>query len=199
MNSMGSGTFIKIGRAIITSGSGDLSDRIYVEQDDRACGTMLSFTKTPSGYAEGDVVEVLGTVMTINGERAIQGATLSKIGHIDPIKPLGITNRWIGGGRLGLKSGVRNGQSLNNIGLLVKVWGRVIANGWDYFYVDDGSTNSDGSGIRGLKVVCGSMSQPPVGTMVSVTGISSIETPPRTTIRIPIIWARRSSDISLMP
>lgn len=196
LNSLPSGAVARVAGAVITSGSNSLPDRFYVEQADRACGVMLPYDSPPAGYAEGDVVDIVGTVMTINGERAIQGASLTKRGTVTPLQPFGVSARSVGGGRLTLKSGITNGQGLNNIGLLVSVWGRVVSTfGWTYFYIDDGSALFDGSGLPGLKVVCGSMTKPAKGSYVRVTGIVSVEKPVGTSLSIPVIRPRRQSDI----
>lgn len=200
LNDMPGGSFVRVGNAVITSGSNMLSDRFYVEQPDRACGIMISYdTNPPAGYFLGDVVDIAGTLMTISGERAIQGATLTKKGTQTPIAPMSLSSRWIGGSRLGLKSGVTNGVGLNNIGLLVSVYGRVVSTfTWTYFYIDDGSGLFDGSGLPGLKVICGGLTKPPEGAYVRVTGISSIERPAGTSLSIPVIRARRQSDIQII-
>lgn len=195
LSSMSSGSFVKVNDVVITSGSTNLSDRMYVEQNNRACAIMMPFTTMPSGYSEGDIVEVIGTLMTQNGERAIQGASLSKAGSQTPLKPLYMQTQTIGGGRLGLKSGVENGVGLNNVSLLVSVCGKVTATGWTYFYVDDGCNLDDGSGFTGLKVICGSLSKPSKDQMVRVTGISSVEQPEGLGISIPVIRVRKQADL----
>ncbi|MGC8863312.1 MAG: hypothetical protein ACP5R5_11125, partial [Armatimonadota bacterium] len=43
--------------------------------------------------------------------------------------------------------------------------------GW--FYVDDGCGCDDGSGCRGVRVICGSFKKPALGSFVAVTGVSS--------------------------
>ena len=103
------------------------------------------------------------------------------------------------GGRIGLKSGVTDGIGLNNIGLLVTVYGRVTAPpAWTYFYLDDGSTNFDGSGFTGLKIMCGDLTKPSEGAYVRVTGISSIQRPEGTSISIPVIRVRDQGDIEVV-
>ena len=192
-----SGTFVKVSNVVITSGKSDMADRFYVEQEDRACGTMVPFDgPPPAGYSEGDLVEIVGTVMTVDGERAIENATLTKTGSRTPLEPIALTNKLVGGGRIGFKSGVTDGIGLNNIGLLVTVFGRVTAPpGWTYFYIDDVSGCLDGSGFTGLKVICWDMDKPAQGTYVRVTGISSCQRPEGAGVSIPVIRVRRQSDI----
>jgi hypothetical protein len=62
---------------------------------------------------------------------------------------------------------------LNNLGVRLKIAGRVTAQGADYFYVDDGCACDDGSGDLGVRVICGSIAKPAAGSFVVVTGVSS--------------------------
>lgn len=172
-----------------------LYDRFYIEQIDRGCGICLPFGNPPGGYAEGDLVTVTGMLQTLNGERSIVNSSLSKAGHRTPLAPIGISTRAVGGARKALKQGVTNGAGANNISLLVTVWGRVTAVGWTYFYLDDGARRLDGSGLMGLKIVTDKLARPAVGSLVRATGISSVEQPPRSDVTIPVIRARRQSDI----
>ncbi|MGB9588233.1 MAG: hypothetical protein ACPL7O_08645, partial [Armatimonadota bacterium] len=73
--------------------------------------------------------------------------------------------------------GVKDGIGPNNIGLLVKVWGRVTQIGDGYFYVDDGSCLVDGTETAGVPNVgirvmsaAGTVGQ---GDFVVVTGVST--------------------------
>ncbi|MEN6356718.1 MAG: S8 family serine peptidase [Armatimonadota bacterium] len=194
-----SGTLVKVDNAVITSGSTQLSDRMYIEQDNRASAIMLPFTTIPAGYSEGNIVRVIGTLMTQNGERTIQGASLSKTGSRTPLKPFLMQTKAVGGGRLGLKPGVSNGVGLNNISLLISICGKVTATGWTYFYVDDGSHLEDGSGFAGLKVICGSLTKPTKNSHVRVTGISSIEKPDGLEVYVPVVRVREQNDIEPIP
>ena len=197
LSSVASGNLVTVGEAFVTSVSGDLPDRLYVEQGNRACGIMLPFTTVPSGYSEGDRVKITGTLATINGERAIQGATLTKLNTTTPPSPLksvGMSTKSIGGARIGYKSGITNGRGINNVGLLVSVYGKVTAVGWTYFYIDDGASMRDGSGMRGLKVLTRNLAKPAEGDWVRVTGIVGIEQPPDAGVSIPVVRMRRQSD-----
>ena len=198
LSSIASGNFVKVADAVITSGSGQLSDRFYAEQQDRASGIALPYTNPPAGYSEGDVVEITGTLMTIDGERLIQGATLVKTDTVDPIRPVAFANKWSGGARIGYKSGVEGGKGLNNLCLLVTVCGRVTATSWTYFYIDDGSGMEDGSGHTGLRIESGDLNKPGVDSFVCITGISSCERPEGAGVTIPVIRPRIQSDILIL-
>ncbi len=64
--------------------------------------------------------------------------------------------------------------SPNNIGLLVRVAGKVNVVGKDFFYIDDGTGARDGSIFKGIRVKCAGMQKPGKGQEVAITGISSI-------------------------
>jgi len=195
---VGSGQSVKVTNAVVTSGSGMLYDRFYVEQRDRSCGICLPFASPPGGYSEGDVVTVTGMLQTLNGERSIVGASLKKTSHQAPLAPIGLPTAAVGGGRIALKQGVTGGTGANNISLLVTAWGRVTAVGWTYFYLDDGAHRLDGSGLTGLKIITDKLARPMAGSLVRVTGISSVEQPPRSDVTIPVIRVRKQSDITTL-
>jgi len=106
----------------------------------------------------------------------------------DAPAPLAVTNRALGGGPLNQYTpGVYGGTGLNNIGLLIRTWGRVTyvdtVNKW--FYIDDGAgrtdgtKRTDGTTILGIRVsydnlAPGNNINPPTqGVYVLVTGIST--------------------------
>ena len=68
--------------------------------------------------------------------------------------------------------GFADSDDLNNIGLLVGMSGWVTAVGTDFFYVTDGSQKNDLSGNIGVRIAAEGLTIPPVGTLVTVFGIS---------------------------
>ena len=148
-------------------------DAFYVEEDHRACGIRVG--KAGHGLAVGNRVYVDGTVQTeSNKERYIEATTVLPSGD-GSVAPVLVNNRGLGGGDWYYCSvtgagqmGVQGDSGLNNIGLLVKTWGRYQQVDATTFTVDDGS---------GLSVRC----TVPSGTFlysgwqyVSVAGISSM-------------------------
>lgn len=120
----------------------------------------------------------------------------------EAIAPLALNNTAVGGAALNQYTpGVENGTGVNNIGLLIKTWGKVTfvdpAN--KYFYINDGSNRQDGSGQTGLRIDCDNLAAgntitpPAVNTYVMVTGISS--TIVISTKIQPNVRARRQTDI----
>lgn len=100
----------------------------------------------------------------------------------ETIAPLAITHNAIGGAALNQYTpGVEGGTGVNNIGLLIKTWGKVtfVDSTNKFFYIDDGTGRVDGSGYLGVRVsydnlAAGNTINPPaLDAYVAVTGISS--------------------------
>ncbi len=143
--------------------------------------------------SRGDVLDILGTVATdSNGEQVIEDPYVELIDSASEPKPLGLVNRSVGGGSLGYQSGVTLNKvaehGVNNIGLLIRVWGKVQSTGTGlsgpYFTIDDGSGVS-------LRCYC---SATPSGSYALVTGISSCEY--SGTNLIPVVRTRNASDMT---
>ncbi len=109
----------------------------------------------------------------------------------EAVAPLAVANKSIGGGAFNeYTPGVEGGTGLNNIGLLIKSWGRVtyVDAAAKCFYINDGSGRKDGSvHLEGSEVVenvgvrvsydnlaaGNEIVAPAVGQYVAVTCISS--------------------------
>lgn len=170
-------------------------DQFYVEDDSRSSGICVNLAN--HGRSVGDRIDIQGVIQTnTNGERFIQAQTVSPIGS-GYIRPVGINGLHIGGanwlynsttgsGQLGVPSGI----GLNNIGLLVTIWGRVISRGYStkftWFKLDDGSGKQ-------IKVQLPLSISPPLeGKFVSATGICSRQL--SSGVYIPAILVRDAND-----
>ena len=102
--------------------------------------------------------------------------------------PLGMINKALGGGALNSYTpGITGGVGTNNIGLLVRTWGKVLESGTGYFIISDGSTT-------GLKVtVPTDVSPSGTNQYAIVTGISSVESNGGVVTRL--LRARKQADI----
>jgi len=98
------------------------------------------------------------------------------------IEPIAMSCSAIGGAALNQYTpGIENGNGPNNIGLLIRTWGKVTKLDTinKYFYIDDGSNRLDESGFVGIRVSYNDLPQdvtfnPPAEQQyVLVTGISS--------------------------
>ncbi len=159
------GSQVRLEGKVVTAGNEILPGLFYVEEENRASGIQV-VTTTP--VWTNDIVYVSGTMRTNDdGERYILAGEVGTTNCPGTApSPLGMRCNDVGGGALGLGT--------NNVGLLIKVWGKVTATGEGCFYVSDGSNLNDG--LSGLKVL-GAVPVPegtdPVGQYVAVTGISS--------------------------
>ena len=159
---------------------------VYMESKDRSsgirfCGLMLNLG-IEYGFA--------GKIETdpITGERQLtyEPAPMCGIATEMP-KPLYMPNCRVGGGDFAFNAsahrgqpGVHGGSGLNNVGLLIKTSGKVMAtnSSLSYFYIDDGSRCNDGSGYLGIRVSYRYFPAGPLGLLpkrgdwVSVTGVS---------------------------
>ena len=190
-----SDTKLGIGNMVCTA---SFADGSYGEELDRRAGIRLDGVTVPAG----NIIEVIGTLSTTtNGERCLTNCFYRTK---DPmtLSPIAMTNRAIGGATLGSppagQQGIKNAAGANNIGLLIKTWGKVVevdptmpqsAKTW--FKIDDGS---------GIRVKC---MVPPGVTIdsgweyVIVTGISSCEKSGGDLYRL--VRVRQGSDITAVP
>lgn len=157
----------------------------YIEENDRSCGIRV--IKPAHSLNVGVRADILGTMSTTpDGERCII-ATAAAASGFGSVAPLGMLTVNLGGGPMGLQGAIWNwrntqggyapaaGVGTNNIGLLVRICGKVIASGRDWFYLDDGCGTGDGTGFTGAYIYAPGMTLPKAGTLAAVTGISSCE------------------------
>ena len=177
----------------------------YIEEPHRSAGICVIDSGGASSLVPGDTVSFPAycyQLTTVDGERAITSGYAQSGAHVDSPRPLGLNNRAIGGGDFNvLTSGPAGGTGLNNIGLLVRVWGKVTAIGDNGFYVDDGSSLGDGSGSTGIRVVGPVGYQPYVpmiGDYLAIVGISGLATYDVTHGLARTIRVATSGDVTLV-
>ncbi len=79
---------------------------------------MTNVTTSP---VVGTLVNVTGTLNTLNGEREISATSVTEVGGAQVPEPLGLTNKNLGGGSAGpYTPGIYGALGPNNIGLLVR-------------------------------------------------------------------------------
>lgn len=157
---------------------GDFDGMFYVEDPDRGGGMQILTEWNPT---PGDLVTVTGRTWLVDGERVLDWASgSSSPGGADRIpEPLfmnapnlgGRDFFWVQNGENCGQQGISGSKSINNVGLLVRLAGRVTYSDATCCYVDDGSRLDDGSGHLGVKVW--GAGAPPIDAMVVVTGVSS--------------------------
>ena len=149
-----------------------LDGLFYAEKEDRSSGIRV--VKAGHGLVPGDKVLISGFTKTDTGinERYIDAYEAVKIGDGE-IKPLAINNKVAGGGDFGVppagQAGVIGGVGLNNVGLFVRMYGRVSGpvdvDGQIYYVLDDGA------GANVWLLAIGGELVP--GQYVGVTGVMS--------------------------
>lgn len=148
----------------------------YIQETSRASGIRVNDFSMASFVRTGDIVNVEGDLSTDDGERVIN-ASYTTLVDATTITAIGMNNRSLAGGGYNLLTpGACEAFGLNNVGLLVRAWGKVTAVGSDYFYLDDGSNCDDGSGSGGVRVVNVSGYMPSTDDYVAVTGVSGLAT-----------------------
>ena len=186
------GDSVNVPKGIVTAA---FSGFFYVESEDRLSGIRVD--KDSHGRSVGDRVDVVGTIGTPlpNGERRISEATVTPNGT-GSVLEMALSGANIGGANSrdynpvtgAGQMGVTGGIGLNNIGLLVRIFGKCTANvradffGARFIFIDDGSgVTSVYRAIGGAYVqVAGvkvDVDDPNIaeGDYVAARGISSIE------------------------
>jgi len=191
------GAFVSIPGGIATSAAGDFVDFLYVEQPDRSSGIRISMQ--PVGIEQlirGSMVNAIGTLgVTSAGERQLTGPIVVVVSRQEPLMPLGMANKSLGGSDLGNPAtglgqyGVSGGVGVNNVGLLVESWGQVTEVGSDYFVIDDGSSTPVRVDTVGMSDI------PSPRDYITVVGISSLYKPGADRLRI--ILPRTREDVGL--
>jgi hypothetical protein len=169
------GTWVRIaGLAASRMGEGSVC---FLEELDRCSGIEAKGTWYSLPYIQpGTMTDVFGCMASESNTRVISGAEFRPSLVGSPLRPLGMPNKFVGGGAFGFsqdgrltgQAGSTWGAGVNNVGLLVSVWGKVIDRDSDSFTLDDGSLPD------GIRVRCFNLAAPPeIGHLVRVTGIAT--------------------------
>lgn len=168
-------TWVSLTGKVVT---GQLASYSYIEETDRTAGVRIAAV---GGFAPGQIVSVSGPLGTNFAERVITPYYYSITGTTDPLKPLAMTNDTLGGAAPDAYTPAvpTDGSGAYNVGLLVRTTGRVVshASAGRFFISDGGSIQDNASGQPSVFVQSvPSGWQPPVGSHVTVTGISGAST-----------------------
>lgn len=189
------GETVEIGGAV----SAVFGEQFYIQDPLRSCGIQVRASTAPG---VGSSVVLRGTVQSdaSTGELYVAASEWNRAGA-GKAKPLGMTTRALGGGTLGRQRSGAECVGLNNIGLLVSLFGRVtgIADDGSYTYLSDGCPIGDGGPYKGVRI---DLSGIPfwqrkllaVGNIIAVTGVSSLYQAEGGVVR-PVLRPRSSLDI----
>lgn len=185
---------VQISGVVATTAANEAGNRIYVQTSDRSSGIQLAFSSGVPPVTRGMVLDLQGDLSTTSGERVINDPDLMQIDSLGEPKAVGMGNLSVGGADFHYVSGlhptgqrgVKDGAGLNNIGLLVRTWGKVTSRGTGYFVIDDGS------GVL-MKCYSPGITAPLVGKYVVVKGISTCEQSGSDLLRM--VWARNAADV----
>ena len=148
-------------------------DFLYVQEEDRSAGIRVEWDA--HGQTVGSRISLLGTLMTnSDDERYIELAAACPAGTGTAV-PLTMVGRALGGGDWcpwqfpfkGGQHGVLGGFGLNNIGLLIRTWGKVTETDETGFLMDMGA------GRLAAVEAHNSWAVPQAGSLVMVTGACS--------------------------
>jgi hypothetical protein len=135
----------------------------YIEEPDRTSGIRVNGT---TSAVAGQAVIVKGTMTHVNGEATIVADSVSAPTSGSIIKPLGSANKNL------------HNVGLSTVGLLVRVWGQVVAGaGTNTFQITDGSDAT-------IKVYAPAGYTAPAGGYVVVNGVCGLDSPTEPVIRV---------------
>lgn len=148
----------------------------YIQEASRINGIRIIDSGMASYLNPGDTVTIYdGDLTTVDGERAINPYYTEQGSSVTPPAALGLVNKALGGGNYNVYApGPVGGFGLNNVGLLVRVWGKVTAAGDGFYYIDDGSALNDGSGNTGVRVEGAIGYMPSIDDYVAVNAVSGL-------------------------
>lgn len=187
------------GLSVTACFTGDLV-QAYVEKPDRSSGIRVNSRYGP--FTEGQLVSVCGVMATDwSGERYVDALDgwVKPTGGSLVLDPLGMPNRSLGGTASGLQIGAPDGIGGNNIGLLVRTWGRVTSTEYQLVSIDDGSGRNGLMPAPGVQMNLWATGGARVwpGQVVQVTGISSIARMSDTE-RCSVLMPRQASDVVVL-
>ncbi len=169
----------------------------YIQDHDRSAGFKVLPADPGLSVAVGDRVSVAGKTLVVGGEAAINRALVVSAPAGAAPTPVYVRNADLGGASIGVQPPLAPGKGLTNVGLLVRVSGKLTETGTDaqgfFFRVDDGSGVKLGSQtVPGIKV----RGFPPTGVpgeYVAAVGVVGAEWDGQRFV--PVIRTRDFSDV----
>jgi hypothetical protein len=184
------GAAISVGDAVVTA---SFEDAFWVQNADRSAGIKVMSTANP---LPGTKVDVVGRIVRMGKEAAIQAVSVASVGSGDVPAPVAISNRT---------AAEFDKPGATSQGLLVTVFGTCTGFEYDEYglvttiYIDDGSgLPGRGDGIaRGMAVKCEPEMVwflPSTGQFVTAVGVLTV-TPAGSMEPIPAVRLQDISDL----
>lgn len=181
----------------IASGSFPELGIFYIQEQGGVSGIRVA-SSLQTWPEVGQLVSISGCQITTSDHERILTASANNVtlGTLAQIRPLGMNNKAVTGGPFNVYTpGATGAFALNNVGTLIRTWGRVTSVQPNYLVINDGS---DSVGIKvDLLQAPGSPIPHDIypDDYVVVTGIASIDAFGSDTIRV--IKPRNSDDLDV--
>ncbi len=191
LKGMDDGSYVRLTSKVAACDGLTFTDGFYVQEENRTSGVKIVPNVNVDGVVAGSLITATGVLLTdAAGQRYIEADSVQFAPGLEP-KSVGVNNRGF--------------ATIDT--LLTTVWGNVTAvdtTGHQYFYVDDGSMLTDGSGNVGLRIDVSKVAEPAAiqslmdslttGKTISVTGIAGREVVGEGTASV--VRPRSASDIN---
>lgn len=176
---------------IVVSDPPDTAGYCHVENEERTLGMRVHLSSNALSPRKGDRISLWGSYERTTPEKIFWASTVKIVSSGNALPgPYAMNMRSVGG-----KGYVAASQGPGNVGLLMRLSGRVTYTGAGFFYIDDGSKLPYAStyGTVGMKVVSpkGGMV---VGQYVTVTGMLGMELGSNA----PLFRVRNDSDVRII-
>ena len=160
------GARVQTNGLLVSASYAQMGDCIYVQDPDRYSGIRVC---SDSPESLGQEVSALGILhLNANGEVELSNAQVTRLAGSDDVRPVGMNLGSLGGGQHGLQPGVADGVGVNNIGALVRCWGK-------FTYLDNHTFNIDDGRFTTKCMAPSGVSLDRNWKNVLVTGISACE------------------------
>jgi len=140
------GTEVILGDKVVSTSQSATSDVFYVQEPNGSAGIRVvpPPAGTPAVLQPRDIVDVTGMLALEGAELCVQAQTVTLRDGLAAVRVVGLANRSVGGGTFGSQPGIEGAAGLNNVGLMVKLWGRVTSVSPGVCVIRDGSVFTDG-------------------------------------------------------
>lgn len=165
----------------------------YVESPDQSAGLKVMSASKPS---VGDILDIDGYMYADEIERMVDPVISITLVGSGGVEPVYMTNLALGGANNPIIPGPTGGTGLNNIGLLVKVSGKILSTGTYHIVIDDGSKVPYVGTQKGVRIAVTAPHSFTTGSQVMVTGISGLYQDGLYLRRM--IFTRSNSDVQVL-